>query len=177
MHVVGSLKEEYKPGTIVFPDQFIDFTKTREYTFYNGPEVVHVSSAEPFCPELRKLLSKTAEEFSYDYSNNATYICIEGPRFSTKAESKMFRQFADIIGMTLIPEAKLARELEMCYASISMITDYDVWKEREKVSADVVIETMKKNNIKVRNLIIETLPKIPRERNCVCSKALEGARL
>jgi 5'-methylthioadenosine phosphorylase len=176
-HAVGSLKEELKPGMLVFPDQFIDFTKRRDYSFYNGPKVVHISSAEPFCPDLRELLSRTSKKLNFEYAEKATYICIEGPRFSTRAESNMFRQFADIIGMTLIPEAKLARELEICYASISMVTDYDVWKERDEVSADKIIETMRKNTEKVRKLLAKVIEQVPEERNCICSRALEGAEL
>ena len=176
-NAVGSLKEELKPGMLIFPDQFIDFTKRRDYTFYDGPKVVHISSSEPFCPELRKLLLEKANKLGFESSNKATYICIEGPGFSTKAESNMFRQFADIIGMTLVPEVKLARELEICYASISMVTDYDVWKERDEVSADKVKETMAKNITKVRKLLLEVIPEIPEDRNCVCSRALKDAQI
>jgi len=176
-NAVGSLVEELKPGMLVFPDQFIDFTKRRESTFYDGPKVVHISNSEPFCPELRKILSETANKLELDNTNKATYVCIEGPSFSTKAESNMFRKFGDIIGMTLIPEVKLARELEICYASISMITDYDVWKEKDEVSAEKVKETMAKNIVKVRKLLLEVIPKIPEDRNCICSRALKDAEL
>ncbi|HIE41055.1 MAG TPA: S-methyl-5'-thioadenosine phosphorylase [Candidatus Aenigmarchaeota archaeon] len=176
-HAVGSLKEDLKPGMLIFPDQFIDFTKRRDYSFYDGPKVVHISMAEPFCPELRKILSEISKELNFEYSNRAIYLCIEGPRFSTKAESYLFRKFADIIGMTLIPEVKLARELELCYASISMVTDYDVWRERDEVNANKVIDTMKKNIIKVRKLIVNVIEKIPEGRHCICSKALESAQL
>ena len=176
-NAVGSLREELKPGMLIFPDQFIDFTKRRDYTFYDGPKVVHISNSEPFCPELRKLLFEKANKLGFESSNKATYVCIEGPGFSTKAESNMFRQFADIIGMTLVPEVKLARELEICYASISMITDYDVWKERDEVSADKVKETMAKNITKVRKLLLEVIPEIPEDRNCVCSRALKDAQI
>ena len=176
-HAVGSLKEEYRPGTLVFPDQFIDLTKKREYTFYDGPKVIHISTAEPFCNELRNILIKAARELNIGHKENATYVCIEGPRFSTKAESFMFRQFADIIGMTLVPEAQLARELEMCYASISMVTDYDVWKEQEQVSAELVIQRMKENLDKTKRILEYIIPKIPKERNCLCKDALKGAEL
>lgn len=176
-HAVGSLKEELKPGMLVFPDQFIDFTKKREYTFYNGPKVVHIATAEPFCPELRNLLVKNAKKLGYEFAEKATYICIEGPRFSTKAESFMFRNFADIIGMTLVPEVQLARELEICYASISMVTDYDVWKEHEQVSTELVIETMKKNVIKAKKLLEKLISQIPEKRSCICSHALKGAEI
>ncbi len=176
-HAVGSLKEEFKPGMLVFPDQFIDFTKKRDYTFYDGPKVVHIGTAQPFCPELRKLLAENAEKLGFEFSEKGTYICIEGPRFSTKAESFMFRNFADIIGMTLVPEAQLARELEICYVSISMVTDYDVWKEQEEVSTELVLETMRKNVDKTKKLIERVIPQIPEKRACICSKALEGAEI
>lgn len=176
-HAVGSLKEEYIPGTLVFPDQFIDFTKKREYTFYDGRQVIHISTAEPFCPELRNILIQTAKELNINHQEKATYVCIEGPRFSTKAESHMFRQFADIIGMTIVPEAQLARELEMCYASISMVTDYDVWKEQEEVSAELVIQRMKDNLDKTKKILERAIQKIPEERNCLCKDALKGAEL
>jgi len=174
---VGSLKEKYSPGTIVFPDQFIDFTRKREYTFYDGPKVIHISMAEPFCPELRNHLISAAKELHIEFAEKGTYICIEGPRFSTKAESHMFRQFADIIGMTLVPEAQLARELEMCYASICMVTDYDVWKEQEEVSAELVIQRMKENLEKTKRILEHVIPRIPEERNCPCKDALKGAEL
>lgn len=176
-HAVGSLKEEFKPGMLVFPDQFIDFTKKRDYTFYDGPKVVHIGTAQPFCPELRKLLMENAEKLGFEFSKKGTYICIEGPRFSTKAESFMFRNFADIIGMTLVPEAQLARELEICYVSISMVTDYDVWKEQEEVSTELVLETMRRNVDKTKKLIERVIPQIPEKRTCICSKALEGAEI
>ena len=175
VQAVGSLKEDYKPGEIVFPDQFIDFTKgVRDFTFYEGGKVAHISVADPFCPELRKLAIETAEELNIPYHPEGTYIVIEGPRFSTRAESRMFRMFGDIIGMTLVPEVVLARELGMCYLSIAMITDYDVWAEKP-VDTKEVIETMKKNEEKVRKLLVNLLPKIPRERHCGCGDVLKNA--
>jgi len=174
---VGSLKEEYKPGDIVLPDQFIDFTKKRNYTFYDGPSVCHISEAEPFCPELRKIMVKGLEQLNYKVHPCGTYICIEGPRFSSKAESKYYRTLlkADIIGMTLIPECVLAREMEMCYVSISTITDYDVWAE-VSVSSKEIIETLSKNIGKIKKLLLTIIPNITEERNlCNCSKSLENA--
>jgi len=172
---VGSLKEEFKPGDIVFTDQFIDRTTKREQSFYKSPKVCHISVADPTCPELRRLLSKVAEGMKIRYHKTGTYVCIEGPRFSTKAESKMFRQWgADIIGMTLVPECVLAREAEICYASISTVTDYDVWKDHA-VTIDEIVGTMKKNIEKVKKIIAETIAKIPKERKCECKDALKGA--
>lgn len=174
---VGSLKTEYKPGDIVLPDQFIDFTKKRNYTFYDGPKVCHISQAEPFCPDLRDIIIKNLEQLKYQYHSRGTYICIEGPRFSTKAESEYYRNLlkADIIGMTLIPECILAREMEMCYVSISTVTDYDVWSETT-VSSKEIIETLTHNVNKIKKLLLKIIPVIPYERNlCNCSKALENA--
>jgi 5'-methylthioadenosine phosphorylase len=174
---VGSLKVEYKPGDIVLPDQFIDFTKKRKYTFYDGPIVCHISQSEPFCPDLREIIIKNVDRLNYKVHPNGTYICIEGPRFSTKAESNYYRTLlkADLIGMTLIPECILAREMEMCYVSISTITDYDVWAE-VSVSSKEIIETLSKNVDKIKKLLLNVIPNISEERNlCNCSKSLENA--
>ncbi|MGH2639652.1 MAG: S-methyl-5'-thioadenosine phosphorylase [Rhabdochlamydiaceae bacterium] len=127
---VGSLQENLKPGDFVFPDQFIDRTKRRRDTFYDGAQVAHVSSADPLCPQIRKVLSDSAARIGANRHDSGTYVCIEGPRFSTRAESKLFREWgADIIGMTLYPECTLAREAEICYACLAMVTDYDVWAD------------------------------------------------
>ncbi len=174
VNAVGSLKEDYRPGDIVFIDQFIDFTKKRDYTFYDGGKVYHVSFADPFCPEMRDVFIKTASNLGIPFKDRGTYICIEGPRFSTRAESRMFRQFADVIGMTLVPEVNLARELAMCYANISMVTDYDVWAEKP-VDTKEVLEVMAKNIENVNKLLEQAIPKIPKERHCDCGKALENA--
>jgi len=172
---VGSLREDYKPGEIVIVDQFIDFTKKRDYTFYDGAKTIHISCADPFCPELRHLCSNVAQELKIPFKPAGTYICIEGPRFSTRAESRMFRNFADVIGMTLVPECQLAREMEMCYVSLAMITDYDVWADRP-VDTNTVLKTMKENIDKVRNLINGVLHRIPEKREkCDCARVLEQA--
>lgn len=174
---VGSLKGAFKPGDIVIPDQFIDFTKRRHYTFYDGGQVCHVSVADPFCPELRDIAIDKINKLKYSLHSNGTYVCIEGPRFSTRAESKFFRDImeADIIGMTLVPEVNLAREAEICYVSIATITDYDVWADHPVTSAEI-IEILAKNVEKTRKLIAELMSATPVARNkCTCSKALEGA--
>jgi 5'-methylthioadenosine phosphorylase len=174
---VGSLKETFKPGDIVIPDQFIDFTKSRQYTFYDGGQVCHISVADPFCLELRDIAIIKAKELKFSLHSGGTYLCIEGPRFSTRAESKFFRDImkADIIGMTLVPEVNLAREAEICYVSIATITDYDVWADDPVTSAQI-IEVLAKNVEKTKKLIAEVVPAIPVERNkCACSKALQGA--
>ena len=172
---VGSLREELKPGDIVIPSQFIDFTKNRDYTFYEGGIVGHFSLADPFCPELTEIVYNTAVSLGLPVHRGKTYICIEGPRFSTRAESKLYRMWgADVIGMTLIPEAILARELEICYLPITTITDYDVWAEKP-VTAEEVVKTLRANVEKVNKLLKEVIPKIPSERNCICSRASKEA--
>jgi len=174
---VGSLRKEYRPGDLVFVDQFIDRTTRREESFYESPKVCHISIAEPTCPELRKLLSKTAAKMHIDYHKSGTYVCIEGPRFSTKAESRLFRSWgADVIGMTLVPECVLAREAEICYASISTVTDYDCWKD-QPVTAGEVGKTMKKSIEKIKKLIRETVCVIPQQRICECKNALRSAMI
>ncbi|MEE9592760.1 MAG: S-methyl-5'-thioadenosine phosphorylase [Thermoplasmata archaeon] len=173
---VGSLKEEYTPGDFVFPDQFIDHTKTRAYTFYDGGKTVHVSLADPFCPTLREHFAGHARALELPVHDRGTYVCIEGPRFSTRAESRMFRQFAEIIGMTACPEAQLARELEVCYLGIAMVTDYDVWAEKP-VDVPEIMKTLAENQSKSQSLLAKAIPTIPEERACVCATALEGAEV
>lgn len=176
---VGSMRTELKPGHIAIPDQFVDFTKSRQYSFYDGGEVCHISVADPFCPELRNFAIKTSKSLKLNAQNKAIYVCIEGPRYSTRAESKFFKDYvkADVIGMTLVPECVLAREAEICYLSIATVTDYDVWAEKP-VSTKEVIETLQNNVQNTRKLLSELIPKIPSQRKtCGCGKALEGAKL
>ncbi len=172
---VGSLKEEYRPGDIVFVDQFIDRTTRREQSFYTKDKVCHISVADPMCPEVRRILIGAAKGVGISAHATGTYVCIEGPRFSTKAESKLFQSWgADIIGMTLVPECVLAREAEICYATIATVTDYDVWKDHP-VSAEEVMSTMKRNVDKIKLIIAEAVAKMPRERGCDCKSALKNA--
>lgn len=172
---VGSLRHEIEPGHLVFPDQFIDMTKTRVYTFYDGPRVAHVSMADPFCPELRSILSKCAVELSLKHHAGGTYVCIEGPRFSTRAESAMWRMIgAHIVGMTLVPEINLARELGICYATVALVTDYDVWAEHP-VTATEVVETQRRNIESARRLLYTAIPRIPQKRGCTCASVLDTA--
>ncbi len=171
---VGSLKEEFKPGQLVFVDQFIDRTTKRQQTFYDKNQVCHISVDKPFCSNLRKHLIDSAKELKIDFHEKGTCVVIEGPRFSTKAESHLFRNWnADLIGMTLVPEAVLAREAEICYSSIALITDYDVWKEKT-VNTDSVIKTMKENSVKLQKLIEKVIPLID-EKTCECNTALKHA--
>ena len=174
---VGSLKDNIKPGDLAISAQFVDFTKQREYTFYNGRQVCHISCADPFCSELCQLAYSTANYIGYKVHESSTYVCIEGPRFSTRAESNYFREIlrADIIGMTVIPECVLSREVEICYVSIATVTDYDVWSN-EPVTSKEIIKVLKENVEKSLKMVSEMIPKIPKSRNsCNCSKALEGS--
>ena len=172
---VGSLKEEYKPGDIVFVDQFIDRTTRREQSFFTEGKVCHISVAEPMCPHLRRILTKVAIKEKVRFHDTGTYVCIEGPRFSTKAESRMYQNWgADVVGMTLVPECVLAREAEICYASIAMVTDYDVWKDHP-VCVDDVVKTMKANIQNVKQIITETIKKVPEEKECQCGIAIKSA--
>ncbi|NMC59393.1 MAG: S-methyl-5'-thioadenosine phosphorylase [Candidatus Methanofastidiosa archaeon] len=159
---VGSLREEIKPGNIVFPNQFIDFTKKREYTFFDEEKVIHTPMADPFSENLRTILINGANTLGLKYHSKATVITIEGPRFSTRAESHMFRLLgADIINMSTVPEVSLAKELGFEYATVAMSTDYDCWKENEEpVTFEMVMDTMKKNSENVKKLILEVIPKI-----------------
>jgi 5'-methylthioadenosine phosphorylase len=172
---VGSLREDYRPSEFVIIDQFIDRTKNRGDTFYEGGQICHISTADPFCPELREIFISSSKKLLLPFHDTGTYVCIQGPRFSTKAESQLFRSWgADVIGMTLFPEVVLAREAEICFTTIAMITDYDVWASKP-VSTEEVLRTMNSNVKNFQKLIMETIPKIPIHRNCSCGQALQGA--
>ncbi len=168
---VGSLREEIAPGHLVFPSQFIDHTRKREVTFFDENEVVHTSMADPFCSNLIELFSSSADHSGVPYHKNKTVITIEGPRFSTRAESHMFRSWnADIINMSSVPEVCLAREKKIHYAAIAMSTDYDCWHEEEEpVTWEMIVETMKKNASHVINLFLDVIPKI-KEYDDICIK-------
>ncbi len=172
---VGSLKEEIAPGHFALPSQFLDFTKSRDGSFSENGRVIHISVAEPFCPELKDVILNAAKNQNLSIHRDCTYVCIEGPRFSTKAESKFFRSTgADIIGMTLVPECQLAREAQICYASISTVTDYDVWSDKP-VTAKEVLETLSKNVTTTKKLLTFLIDEIPKTRGCSCEKALSEA--
>ncbi|MCH8915099.1 MAG: S-methyl-5'-thioadenosine phosphorylase [Thaumarchaeota archaeon] len=172
---VGSLKEELEPEDFALPSQFLDFTKSRDGSFSEEGRVIHISVADPFCSELQSLILQVTEKQNLKMHKDCTYVCIEGPRFSTKAESRLYRfTGADIIGMTLVPECQLAREAQICYVSISTVTDYDVWAEKP-VTAKKVLETLSKNVEKTKIVLTELIDKIPKTRSCSCAKALEEA--
>ncbi len=170
----GSLREKIEPGHFVLPDQFIDRTTKRASTFYDKDEVCHIPMAEPFCKYLRDLISKQCKKLGLSY-HTGTVITIEGPRFSTKAESHLFRSWgADVINMTTVPEVVLAREAGICYQVIAMSTDYDCWKQDSSVTIDEVLDTAKKNAENVKKLLLSTIPKI-KLNECVCRTAIENA--
>ncbi|MBN1385074.1 MAG: S-methyl-5'-thioadenosine phosphorylase [Elusimicrobia bacterium] len=174
----GSLKEEIKPRDFVVPDQLFDRTKSRPSTFFGKGIVVHVGFAEPYCPELRKILVETSKSLNIPVHDSGTYVCMEGPQFSTKAESKTYRSLGfSIIGMTNLPEAKLAREAELCFATVGLATDYDVWKEGEEVSVGKVIENLNILTSNVKKLIKNVVGRISNERKCICKDALKYAVL
>ncbi len=171
---VGSLKPEYEPLDIVIPDQIYDRTRMRNSTFFEDGIVVHMGFADPFCPEMSSLLADITRGLGYSVHEKGTYVCMEGPQFSTRAESKVYQTLGfDIIGMTALPEAKLAREAEICYSMIATVTDYDVWHETD-VTIETIISNAMKNEGTVREIIKEAIPKISLSRNCVCSNALAG---
>jgi 5'-methylthioadenosine phosphorylase len=168
---VGSLREKIKPGDLVFVDQFIDFTRQRVLTFHDK-QVIHTPMAEPFCETLRGHLTATATALKLRHHKSGTVVTIEGPRFSTRAESHMFRLLgADVINMSTVPEVSLAREAGICYQSIAMSTDYDCWKEGEEaVTWEMIVKTMKQNADNVKRLILATLGQIPASA-CGCRPA------
>ncbi len=171
---VGSLREELVPGTFVMPSQFVDLTKQRPTTFYDGGKVYHVSLADPFCPDLQRLAAEAAASCGIPLVQEKNYVCVEGPRFSTRAESSWFRSFADIIGMTLVPEVTLARERAVCYACLAMVTDFDVWADRP-VDAREILETMRSNVERMHRLLAELLPRVASPPRCTCRTALDQA--
>jgi 5'-methylthioadenosine phosphorylase len=179
---VGSLRKEVKPGDLVFCDQFINLTNGREETFYDGPVTTHVSTADPYCPEMRRVAAKSAEKLGLRFHGRGTVVVIQGPRFSTRAESRFFRsQEWDVVNMTQYPEVVLARELELCYLNISLVTDYDAGLEgapgRKPVSHEEVVTVFEKNMAKLRNLLVEVIEALPDRRSCACGKALSHARM
>lgn len=176
---VGSLQPNIKPGDFVVCDQFVDRTSGRRDTYYDGPVTVHISTADPYCPELRGLAVKAARDLDITVHPNGTVVVIQGPRFSTRAESKWFSSNGwEVINMTQYPEVTLARELEICYVNISLITDYDVGLEGsgiEPVTAEEVGRVFADNNRRLRDLIFKMIPEIPTERHCGCGEALKWA--
>jgi len=174
---VGSMKESIHPGEMVIPDQFIDRTTGRASTFFSDGIVGHISFADPICPVLSEILLQAGKEVGATVQKGGTYICIEGPQFSTRAESKLYRSWGvDVIGMTNIPEAKLAREAEICYATMALATDYDCWHETEDdVSVEAILQIMHRNVENAKKAIQWIAQNIGGKAPCVCAGALKFA--
>lgn len=177
LSAVGSMKESIKPGDVVLPDQFVDQTKRRAGTFFEKGIVAHVAFAEPVCPDLMAALSRAAQGAGASVHRGGTYLCIEGPQFSSRGESFLYRQWGiDVIGMTNLPEAKLAREAELCYATMALVTDYDCWHESEEaVTAEMILTTLRKNVELAKRVIRAALPVAREPRACRCGTALTRA--
>ena len=173
----GSFKEELKPGDLVIPDQLIDRTRNRVNTFFGDGIVAHIPFADPFCPVLSGVLFKAARDAGANVHRKGTFVVMEGPAFSTRAESRLYlSRGADIIGMSVLPEAKLAREAEICYASIACVTDYDSWHERkEPVKVDIILKTLRQNADTSKRIIKLVVNRISKKRDCECSAALKTA--
>jgi len=174
---VGSLKEEYKPLDIVIPDQFIDRTRGRISTFFGRGLVAHVGFAHPFCKILSGIAYNSGQQAGATLHKGGTYVCMEGPQFSTLAESRLYRSWgADIIGMTNLQEAKLAREAEICYTTVALVTDYDCWHpDHDSVTVDMVIANLVQNARTAQQLIANAVEQLPFERTCECASALKYA--
>lgn len=174
---VGSLKEEFAPLDLVIPSQLIDRTRLRENTFFDEHIVTHIGIADPFCYNASQAIHRAAQQIDVNVHPGGTMVVMEGPAFSTRAESFMYRSWgADIIGMTALPEAKLAREAEMCYATMAWITDYDVWRANtEEVSVEAVVQNLMKNVATSKELLLRTVPALTGRRSCKCGDSLRDA--
>jgi 5'-methylthioadenosine phosphorylase len=174
---VGSLKEKYAPLHIVIPAQLVDRTTQRRSTFFGRGLVAHVAFAHPFCPDLSRVAVEACREAGAAFHTGGTYVCIEGPQFSTRAESELYRTWGmDIIGMTNLQEAKLAREAEICYTTLAMVTDYDCWHpEHDSVTADQIIANLVKNTATAKAVLRAALRRLPARRGCECADALKHA--
>ena len=174
---VGSLKEEHKPLEFVIPDQFFDRTRHRVDTFFGEGVVAHVAFADPICPEMAGVVEAACKNAGVKGKHGGTYLCMEGPQFSTKAESNLYRSWGmDVIGMTNLQEAKLAREAEICYVTVAMVTDYDCWHpQHDSVTVDQIVAVLLKNAENACNVVRETVAALPKERSCKCGAALAHA--
>jgi 5'-methylthioadenosine phosphorylase len=176
---VGSMREDVAPGDFVIVDQFFDRTRHRQDTFFGDGVVAHVMFADPTCPDVRRTLLAAGAKLGLRMHDGGTYLNMEGPQFSTRAESRIYRGWGvDVIGMTNLQEARLAREAEICYATVAMATDYDCWHEQhEDVTVEAILAVMARNVGHARSLIAEAVPRLPRERACACGVALSNAIL
>jgi 5'-methylthioadenosine phosphorylase len=176
---VGSLKEEHKPLEFIIPDQFVDRTRHRVDTFFGDGVVAHIAFADPICPQLSEVVGAACVKAKVVGKRNGTYLCMEGPQFSTKAESNLYRSWGmDVIGMTNLQEAKLAREAEICYVTVAMVTDYDCWHpHHDSVTVDQIVAVLLKNAENAGNVVREAVAAMPKERACKCESALAHAIL
>jgi 5'-methylthioadenosine phosphorylase len=176
---VGSLKESLAPLDILLPDQFIDRTRERISTFFGNGLAAHVTFADPICPDLIQHAFHGAEQAGVRVSKGGTYVCMEGPAFSTRAESNLYRSWgADVIGMTNLQEAKLAREAEICYVTLALVTDYDCWHDsHESVTVEMIVANLVQNSNHAQAVILETVRNLPEKRNCRCGEALKNAMI
>ena len=176
---VGSLKEEHKPLEFLIPDQFFDRTRHRVDTFFGNGVVAHIAFADPICPELAKVVAEACQKAGVTAKSGGTYVCMEGPQFSTKAESNVYRSWGmDVIGMTNLQEAKLAREAELCYVTIAMVTDYDCWHpHHDSVTVDQIVAVLLKNAENATKVVRATIAAMPAGRSCKCGSALAHAIL
>lgn len=174
---VGSMKETLRPGEVVLPDQFLDLTRRRLSTFFDRGVVAHVAFADPVCPDLAEALWTATQGAGATVHRGGTYLCIEGPQFSSRAESLLYRRWSvDVIGMTNMPEAKLAREAELCYATMALVTDYDCWHETEAaVTVEAILDTLRKNVELAKRVLRAALPVARKPRACACGRALDHA--
>lgn len=174
---VGSLKQEYAPLDIVVPDQFFDCTKGRISTFFGNGLAAHVGFAHPICPELARVVGDAAQTVGAKVHRGGTYVCMEGPQFSTLAESRLYRSWGmDVIGMTNLQEAKLAREAEICYVTLALVTDYDCWHpDHDSVTVEMIIKALTENARTARRAIAEAITELPLNRSCPCGSALKHA--
>ena len=177
LSAVGSLKEEHKPLDFLVPDQFFDRTRHRVDTFFGDGVVAHVSFADPICPELARTVERACQQAAVSVKRGGTYLCMEGPQFSTKAESNIYRSWGmDVIGMTNLQEAKLAREAEMCYVTIAMVTDYDCWHpQHDSVTVDQIVAVLVKNAENACAVVRQTVAAMPKKQSCKCSSSLAHA--
>lgn len=177
LSAVGSLKEEHRPLDFVIPDQFFDRTKARPSTFFGEGLVVHISFGDPICPDLARHLYQACASAGVNAKSGGTYVCMEGPQFSTRAESNVYRSWGmDVIGMTNLQEAKLAREAELCYVTVAMVTDYDVWHpDHDQVTVAQIISNLMKNAENACRVVTSAVASMPAERACNCGSALEHA--
>jgi 5'-methylthioadenosine phosphorylase len=178
VNAVGGISPSIKPGDVVIPDQIIDMTHGRAATFYDGDEVVHIDFTSPYCPELRESILEAGKKSGKAPGESGTYICVNGPRLESKAEIGYFSRIGgEVVGMTVMPEACLARELELCYAGIAVVTNYAAGIAAKKLTTSEVVDVMEASAERIRSLVIDTLERVPAKKKCGCGEALKESRM